>query len=410
MSKKIDLMFCSRLAHFFRDVDLTGRSCPEFIPESFPPNCLNDDDQWSAGFLLRYALRFHHLWATYGVQEGTRTILGPKAAVSFTDFKAAELIDLREGARPQGGVVTQYALTFPWKTATKAGIQQFKLCQQLDPEDEDLLVARLMELQALAKAGALRSDRYMSKCSDWRWTYPGNYQRCIEKIEANGFEGNTIPGLKLHSKKWSGVGVVVPDVDMARGVQYDILTLIDRNIVPSDHFSHILICDKFVETMEGVPREKAEEAAPGAFMNWDSPLYLGSSEANATTFDFSSRVLMHERSCPKGPIHERGGCWLWFEDNTHRYVRALVATGRIKVNKMGRYLASLDEVDPGRDLRELQEIALGVAKELEQKHGIKSTYFCVLNSQCPDDDPAYFGRLDSGYYYITGRRGNAMSA
>lgn len=402
MSKKIDLMFCSRLAHFFRDVDLTGRSCPEFIPESFPPNCLNDDDRWSAGFLLRYALRFHHLWATYGVCEGKRTILGPKAAVSFTDFKPAELIDLREGARPQDGVVTQYALTFPWKSATKGGIQRFEPCQEADSEGMDSLCARLMELRAVAKADPPRSARYMSKSSDWRWTYPGNYQRCIEKIEANGFEGNTIPGLKLHMKKWSGIGVVVPDMKTARGVRYDILTLIDRKIVPCQHFSHILVCDKLAANAEGISRDKVEEAVLPSCMDWDAPLWVRSLEAHVSTLDFSSRVLMHESSRPKGPIHERGGCWLWFEDNTHRYVRALVTTGRIKVNKMGRYLASLDELDPDRDLGERQEIALEIAKELEHKYGIKSTYFLVLKSHCPDDDPSFCGFLDGGYYYISG--------
>ncbi|PSS59318.1 hypothetical protein C6382_02210 [Pseudomonas sp. BBP2017] len=395
------------MAHFFRDVDLKGRSCPEFIPEAFPPNCLNDDDQWSAGFLLRYALRFHHVWATYGVQEGKRTILGPKAAVSFTDFKPAELIDLREGARPQDGVVTQYALTFPLRTAMKCGIQRFEPCEQADPEDMDTLCARLMELREMAKSGGLRPSRYMSKCSDWRWTYPGNYQRCIEKIEANGFEGNTTPGLKLQVKKWSGIGVVVPDMKTAREVRYDILTLIDRKIVSCQHFSHILVCDKLAANAEGISKDKIEETVLASCMDWDAPLWMSSLEAHVSTLDFSSCVLIHGSSRLKGPVHERGGCWLWFEDNTHRYVRALVTTGRIKVNKMGRYLASLDELDPGRDLREREEIALEIAKELEQKHGIKSTYFSVLNSQCPDDDPAYCGGLDGGYYYIRGEASDA---
>lgn len=405
MPKKIDLMRCSRLAHYFRDVDLMGNSPPEFIPESFPPNCLNDDDRWSAAFLLRYAVRYHHLWATFGVRDGKRTVLGSQPVVSFTDFNPADLIALREGARPQGGVVTQYALTFPLRTAVNGGIQRYEPGEHADSEDMNLdpLFAHVMEQQEMARAGAFTSCGYTSKCSDWRWSYPGNYQRCIEKIEANGFEGNTIPGLKLNLKKWSGIGVVVPDMETAREVWYDMLTLIDRRIVSPLHFNHILVCDVLAKNMEGARTDQLPEAVRRACFDWFPTLRISWLEAVVSTMDFSSRVEMREFSTRKGPVNERGGCWLWFEDNTHRYVRSLVATGRIKVSKRGRYLASLDELDPGRNLRERQEIAIEIAEELEQRFGLKSTYFCVLNSFCPDDHPAYCGCDDGGHYYITER-------
>ena len=63
-------------------------------------------------------------------------------------------------------------------------------------------------------------------------------------------------------------------------------------------------------------------------------------EADVSSLDFSSRVLIFESSIPKKTVMEKGGCWLWFEDNTHRYVRALIKAGRIKANNQGRYLAS----------------------------------------------------------------------
>lgn len=404
MPKKLDLMYCSRLAHFFRDVDLTGKSCPEFIPEAFPPNCLVDEDHWSAGFLLRYAVRFHHLWATYGVQAGERTILGSPPAVCFTDFNPAELIALREGLRPQGGVVTQYALTFPLRAAMKGGIQRFDQWEKEYTENglSDAFFAHMMEVQEKLKAAAFNSPRYVSTCSDWRWTYPGDYQRRIAKIEADGFEGNAIPGLKLQLKKWSGIGVVVPDMKTARKVWYDILSLVDRQIVSSKHFSHILVCDELAKNVEGVRKDRIPEAVPSACFDWNSTLWLSRKDAEVSSLDFSSRVLRLESSTPKRPSNERGGCWLWFEDNTHRYVRALVMTGRIKVNKMGRYLASLDELDPNRDLRERQEIASEISKQLRQKFGIKSTYFSVLNSHCPDDHPVYCCGGVDGHYFITG--------
>jgi hypothetical protein len=88
--------------------------------------------------------------------------------------------------------------------------------------------------------------------------------------------------------------------------------------------------------------------------------------------------------------------------NTHWYVRALISAGRFKVNQRGRYLASLDELDPRRDLRERQNIALKLSQEPRDKFGIRSSYFSVLNSQSPDDMPTYSGESWGGGYYITG--------
>jgi hypothetical protein len=117
---------------------------------------------------------------------------------------------------------------------------------------------------------------------------------------------------------------------------------------------------------------------------------------------FESRVLILETMMPNVPVSEHGGCWLWFKDITHRYVRALISAGRVRVNQRGRYLASLDELDPRRDLRERQNIALKLSQELQDKFGIRSSYFSVLNSQSPDDMPTYSGESWGGGYYITG--------
>lgn len=61
----------------------------------------------------------------------------------------------------------------------------------------------------------------------------------IARINAKGLEGTNIPGLHLTQKKWSGIGVVVPTIQAARRLQYDILSLIDRGIVTDTHFDHI---------------------------------------------------------------------------------------------------------------------------------------------------------------------------
>ena len=40
------------------------------------------------------------------------------------------------------------------------------------------------------------------------------------------------------------------------------------------------------------------------------------------------------------------------------------------MNKQGRYLASLNEQDPHRDLRQRQDIAAKLSKDLENKFGV----------------------------------------
>lgn len=406
MPKKIDLRTTPRIAHYFRDVDLTGKSCPEFVPEGFPLNCQNDDDQWSAGFLLRVALRFRHLWATFGIRGGKRTIHGPQPAVCFTNFNLADLIAVRDGLRPKNEAATQYALTFPIKIAEKGGIWPFAHWPNGQANLQNGVASELEGRKDVQNkfryVGAEENlSNQFNGGSEWRWHYPGNYGRCVDKIEMDGVEDNTIPGLKLSQKKWSGIGVVVPNLAAARKVQYDILSLIDRGVVSETHFDHILVCDMLPASIDDLSEEDMRIAFSKACFDFKSCMAVSNLEASVSSLDFSSRVEMLESATLKKPWTEGGGCWLWFEDNTHRYVRALIKADRVKANNKGRYLASLGELDPHRDLRERQGITIELSKQLQERFGIRSSYFAVLDSQCPNDVPSYCGRLWGGGYYIT---------
>lgn len=406
MSKKLDLRTAPRIAHYFRDVDLVGKSRPEFIPEGFPLNCQNDDDKWSATYLLRIAVRFRHIWATYGTRDGARTIQGPQPVVCFSNFSLVDLITVRDGFRPQNEAVTQYALTFPVKAAERGGIQplahwshggaylQDGTPLELNGHEEPQNQFRFVDAE-------YNLSNQLRGCSEWRWQYSGNYPRCIERIEMGGVEGNAVPGLKLTQKKWSGIGVVVPDMATARVLQYDILSLIDRGIVSETQFDHVLVCDQLPVNIDGFGEEELQAAFSKACFDFKSCMAVSTLKASVTSLDFSSRLLILESSTPKRSVRERGGCWLWFENNAHPYIRALIKSGRVKANERGRYLASLEELDPSRDLRERQEIAVELSKQLLESFGIRSSYFSVLNSQCPDDDPAYSGRPWGGGYFIT---------
>lgn len=112
-----------RIAHYFRDVDLTSHSRPGFIPEHFSLNC-GAEDKWSGLFLLRVAIRFRHIWATFGVKSGHPTVLGSQAAVCFSGFDVDDLIAARDGMAGFSYCTTHYAITFPLSFAQSAGVAQ----------------------------------------------------------------------------------------------------------------------------------------------------------------------------------------------------------------------------------------------------------------------------------------------
>ncbi|WP_226505031.1 DUF4427 domain-containing protein [Pseudomonas sp. MWU16-30317] len=417
MSEKLDLRPTPRIAHYFRDVDLTSTSRPELIPADFPINCDSGDDQWSATFLLRIAVRLHHLWATYGKRNGERTIMGAQPAVCFSPFVLADLIAVRDGIPPENEAATWYALTFPTEVAQKGGI--LLLIEGADEHSGLADGAKLRLPDLFSDFGSINAgdsncaviDRAESSSgsSEWRWYYSGDYGRCVEEIGIDGLEDigmegmqkHPIPGLNLLQKELSGIGVVVPDMQVGRALQYDILSLIDRGLVSDKHFDHILVCDQLPASIDGLDEQERAAAFSRACLDFRSCMAVSALAADVSELDFSSRLMMLEASTSRKPVVEQGGCWLWFEDNTHPFVRALIKAGRVKPNQKGRYLASLVELDYGRDLCERQEMVTEFSEQLRERFGVRSSYFSVLNSQSPDDIPSFCGRWWGGGYFVT---------
>ena len=403
MSKKIDSGAASRVAYYFRDDDLLSNPCPEFVLEAFSSSCGFDGEHWPAHFLLRASVRSSHIWATFGVSDSKRTANHSQPAVWCFSFNLADLIAARGGVSSPSGAATQCAITFPVKVAENGGFQ--KVVDHWSQGRGHLQDGAPLELNGhevvpnqLEFVSAHQNLSYQSaQSSKWRWQYPHSYRQAIAR-GAGGLERTTIPGLKLTEKKWSGIGVVVPSMQDARKLQYDILSLIDRKIVSKEHFDHILVCDKLPPNIDGLGEKEMQAAFTAACFDFKSCLQVSSRFTEPVNQDFSIRLLILETSTPTRPEKEAGGCWLCFHDNTHFYVRALMKTGRLTVNKQGRYLASLDELDMRRDLRERQEIAQQLARELRETFGVESSYFSVLNSQRPDDYPCYSGEHWEGSY------------
>lgn len=396
----------SRIAHYFRNVDLYSNSCPRFIPEMFSPNCWAEVN-WPARFLLRVAIRFHHIWATFGIRNGQKTIYGAQPAVCFSSFNVADLIAVRARVEGVDKAVTQYAITFPACSAERAGaervVQGGDLREFLQKSNPSVAVTREDVLRNEFRYNVCQLDLFDDHAllSEWRWAYPQNYLRAIAKIEAQGRLGNKLPGLDLTQERWSGIGVVVSTQADARRLQYDIMTLIDQKVVPESHFDHLLVCERLPATLDGLDDASRQATINAACFDFKSCMIVSDEDAANTLEDFSARLSELESCTLKKEPRERGGCWVSFDDNTHPYVRGLLKAGRVVVNKLGRYIATLDELDRRRDLRERQNIVKVLCEQLHREHGVVCCYFSVLNSCRPDDEPNFCGYPWSGFYRVT---------
>ena len=396
----------NRVVHYFRDVDLTSGSRPDFIPEIFAHNCWAED-RWPGLFLLRVAIRFHQIWATFGVRNGHATILGNQPAVCFSGYSIADLIAVRNGMAAATGAATQYAVTFPASSAERAGARQvvqggnLRATLQANHPSEPVTQNELWQNEYRYVDGQLDIFGNQTTELEWRWPYTRNYHRAIEKIEREGHLGDKLPGIDLAQKKWSQIGVVVATEADALSLQYDILSLIDQRLVSVDHFDHLLVCDRLPAELDGLTAPEHEASMRAACFDFKSCMTVSDEAAAVAVADFTERVPALEASSFKKETQERGGCWVYFEDNFHPYVRALLKGGRLVVNKSGRYLGRLNELGRGRDLRERQLIVKTLCKQLEEEHGVACSYFSVRYSWLPDDLPSYCGHPWSRFFRIT---------
>ena len=166
-------------------------------------------------------------------------------------------------------------------------------------------------------------------------------------------------------------------------LRYDILSLIDRGLVSPNHFDHILVCDQLPLTLEGMAEAEVQQAFNDACFDFKAATNVSDEAAAAAVKNFSAKLKALENSSPRGQVQEVGGCWVCFDDNAHPYVRALLKAGRVEVNKVGRYLGKLDELDRLRDLGERQKSLKPYANRSRMNTALAAvtTAFVILGKQ-----------------------------
>ena len=78
--------------------------------------------------------------------------------------------------------------------------------------------------------------------------------------------------------------------------------------------------------------------------------------------------------------------------------RALVLSKRIKVNKEGKYLLGIENIE-NKSLREQEWICKNIASDISKKFSIHCNYFSTLNTNNPDEVPFYSDFYDIEHPY-----------
>ena len=405
-SHRFDLS--DRLIHFFREVNLEGDSAPLIQPEHFAFNSYVEGTKWPALFLLRCAVRSHRLWATWSMRKGVRTVYGPRPAVCFSEMPIGAFLEASMKREAAGQAMSPYALTFLKTAMHEVGTNPviYGLADRNAVLPKGIGgVPRLMKANILPPheqyryvtynpSGPLKVDWLHER--EWRWPYNGDLSKIENELQEYGIVSDAadIPGFDFAGQGLQGIGIIVKTEDDARKLSCDVLTLIDKGEVSPRHFDHILVINRLPSPLQLVSPNAVDAAISEALLDFSHYFGLPEKDVEQVLQDFSARVSAIEQGAPKvveKPI-EKGGCWLWVHDNTHPYVRALIQAGRVTVNNEGRYVASLDELCPQRELRQRQELADKLAKQLSKELGVGGGFFSVLNSSNPSDIPFYIGR------------------
>lgn len=407
-----------RLIHFFREVDLEGDSAPALQPEQFAFNSFVEGTKWPALFLLRCAVRSHRLWATWSVRGGVRTIYGSYPAVCFSEMPLAAFLESSLAREAAGQAMSSYALTFPKSSMHALGAmpviygltdKSFVLPKgagggaRILPETQ-LPTQEQYRYVTFSPSGYYRVD--WSHEREWRWPFRGDMSKVEAELSEFGVvsEAVDIPGLDFSDSRLKGIGIIVKTTEDARKLKYDVLSLVDQGAVPRDHFEHMLVLDLLPPTGTLYRPDQVSAAIQDAVLDFSSFFNLNEKDVSECVEDFSRRVRALEDGASDESTErkEKGGCWLWFHDNADPYVRALVQGGRVTVNTEGRYVASLEEMDARRSLRDREALTKRLAADIYSELRVPCGPFSVLNSNDPNEVPFYIdGEPEDDLYHNT---------
>lgn len=401
------------LIHFFRKIDIDGPNSPS-VPEHFGFGNINEDTSWSALFMLRCAIRLNRLWATWSYRNGIRTIYGPSPAVCFTEMPLAAFLEAGSIREARGEAMSQFALVFPKRGMYVKGanpvIYGLDIRSATIPSGKGGGV-RIINTDLLPEREQYRYVTYNPSSTkpidwtherEWRWPFRGDLAEYEQELSEFGLitDASAMPALDLSPDELRGMGVIVQTTEQAKCIANDILSLVDRKILPSRHYSFILCTSKLKDPTNLRDPEAVSQAIQEAMIDLAPYFIADKTRDDSIHAKFSALVVAAEKSAKSIEEGEFGGAWLWIIDNTHELTRSLIASGRITVSSDSRYLAYLWEFDDRRGLQQREEMIRKLAVDVEKVFGVECGYFSVLNSDDVNAVPFYCDdHLDNRMFY-----------
>lgn len=404
------------LIHFFRDVDQCSTEGILF-PEHVRFNNIAEATVLDSLFLMRCALRHNKIFATWSFRNERPTIYGRSPAVCFTDMPLAAFVQSSNERLSRGENVGRYAFMIPKAAMFSVGARPviYGLSQPAW-ERRDAHPYRVFDNDVLPIGEQYRYVAYTigdertidwTHEREWRWRYQGEESHFEPDGEDLVETLAEMPGLSLGGSGIHGMGVLVQDQEDVPKIVYDILTMVDAEIIDQWMI-------RFV-----IPLYKVEQHG-----NIQDPSRV-SELINEHTIDLSGyfsiteeRVeeINNEVDCIIRAITTSGGheprdrddgygkSWVWIPDNGSELVRALLTAGRLIVSTEGRYLldiAPFESLPVGFEEHYCKRVAMGLGTEFE----VNATYFTVRNSQSCDGVPYYTDFHDTDHPYYNSTKG-----
>jgi hypothetical protein len=400
-----------RLIHFFREVDLEGDRPLPYV-DGFGLNNIASGTVWPALFLLRCAVRSHRLWATWAVRSGSRGVFGRRPAICFSEMPLAVFLAasaVREGRRE---AMSSYELTFPKAAMFEIGASpviygltdrgiQIPQNSEGGPRVFGELVMPLDEQYryvTYSPVGRKRVDWLHER--EWRWPYVGDLSKYQAELEEIGHvsDASNMPSFDFSLASLKGISIIVKSKDDAGKLAHDVLPLVDQGRIWPGHFDHIVVTEELPPVAELVDPKQTRAAISSSVIDFRSFIRADKVGADAVDRRFSEIVASVEAAAGKSEGRLEGQCWLWFEDNTHPFVRGLVGAGRVKVNIHWQYLADLRELDRSRGRIERENSATKIAKIIKAREEMARRYLSVLDDD-PDSPSSSYDPLNSDIYF-----------
>jgi hypothetical protein len=411
-TKRFDLS--DYLIHFFRAVKIDGDSTPD-TPEDMGFGNIFEDTEWPAIFTLRCAIRHSLLLATWSYRNGVRTIYGPRPAVCFTEMPLAAFLESSAAREERGEAMSTYALVFRKSAMFRYGANPViyglsdRNAQLPSGNDgkERIIEESLLPTPEQYRYVTFRPD--LPRAIDWtherewRWPYRKSLDAYEKTLDEFGVvsEITEMPHMDISLDVCKGMGVVVKSKKEVSWVASDILTLVDRGRIDSDHYEFILCAELLTPTTLREPAE-VTKAIEGALI--DLAPYFATPDEMAADIDkrFSKLATAIAAHPPQeeGKFEEFGRAWLWIVDNTSELARALIKSGRITVSNEGRYLAEIPEFEKGLTLSQLESMISSLAEQVDNEFNVECGYFSVRDSLDMNDVPFYCDDfLDNRHFY-----------